>query len=237
MRQPTVVFDFDGTLALGRGPVLAYARHVADAVGDPALLDDADAALDRIEAGDAVFLDGYDAVRRLALRRGAGEDQLEAAYQASRTQLGTDAAPVVAPEGLAPFLAALGREARLVLATNAPAAGVERALEQLGAAEHLVERHFAIGKPAGLAVVVEKHLASGPVLSVGDIWPYDLAPAAALGADTALVGPASTRTDLRPTLRGATLAALYDDLRTWAATAARDLTPAEPPAEHLDRKA
>ncbi|MCL1869228.1 MAG: haloacid dehalogenase-like hydrolase [Promicromonosporaceae bacterium] len=231
MRQPTVVFDFDGTLALGRGPVLAYARHAARALRDPGLVDEAIDLLDLVDAGDAAFLDGYDAVRRLALTRGADDELLEAAYQASRAQLGTGEAPVVAPDGLGSFLAELGRHAGLVLATNAPATGVEAALAQLGAAEHLLERHYAIGKPAGLAVVVEKHLATGPVLSVGDIWAYDLAPAAALGADTALVGPASTRTDLRPTLRGATLAALYDDLHAWAATAARGLT------SPLDRKA
>ncbi|QAY71450.1 HAD family hydrolase [Xylanimonas protaetiae] len=232
MRQPTVVFDFDGTLALGHGPVIAYARHVADTLGDRRLVDDAIDALALVDAGDAAFLDGYDAVRRLALARGAGAGELEDAYQASRAQLGTAAAPVVAPPGLGAFLAALRRDARLVLATNAPATGAAAALEQLGAAEHLVERHYAIGKPAGLAAVVGAHLARGPVLSVGDIWDYDLAPAAALGAATALVGPAATRTDLMPDLRGATLADLYDDIRSWAASAARGLT-----APSLDRKA
>ncbi|MDN6400144.1 MAG: HAD family hydrolase, partial [Brachybacterium sp.] len=52
------------------------------------------------------------------------------------------------------------------------------------------------------------------VRAVGDIWEFDLAPAAELGADTALVGvrevPAA-----RPTLRGETLTDLYDPIRAW----------------------
>lgn len=222
MPHPTVVFDFDGTLALGHRPVLAYASHLADAAGDRRLFAEAVDALDRLDAGDPEFLDGYDAVRQVALAHAVSEVALEAAYQASRQDLGTPAAPVTAPEGLAEFLADLADDAHLVLATNAPAAGVERALVGLGAAEHLTERHCAVGKPAGLGAVVEKHLSDGPVLSVGDIWDYDLAPAARLGAATALVGPTASHTTHHPTMRGTTLADLYGDIQAWVASAARE---------------
>jgi len=217
MALPTVVFDFDGTLALGRGPVLAYARHVGEATGDETFLAELRALLDDVDAGKTRLLDGYDAVRRLAVARAVPDDVLQAAYQASRGDLGTAAAPVTAPEGLEPFLAELSRDARLVLATNAPETGAQRALEQLGAADHLQLRHFAIGKPAGLAAVVATYLPDGPVLSIGDIWDYDLAPAEELGAATALVGPHAERTDVSPTMRAATLAGLYGDIQTWAA--------------------
>lgn len=220
MRLPTVVFDFDGTLALGRGPVLAYARHVAAATGDEELVPAALAALDHLDAGEAGYLDGYDAVRHVALAHAVPAAVLEEAYQASRHDLGTPAAPVAGPPGLAGFLAELTPLARLALATNAPATGVDRVLAAIGAAEHVTERHFAIGKPRGLAAVVARYLADGPVLSVGDIWAYDLAAADELGAATALVGPSAGRPDVRPTLRGAGLADLYGDIQTWAAHAA-----------------
>ena len=86
------------------------------------------------------------------------------------------------------FSTSLARNARLVLATNAPEIGVDHVLDLLDAADHLGERHFSLGKPAGLAAVIAEYLADGPVLAVGDIWANDLAPAAELGADTALVG-------------------------------------------------
>ena len=220
MRLPTVVFDFDGTLALGRGPVLAYARHVAGVTGDEGFLPAALAALDRLDAGEAGYLDGYDAVRHVAVAHAVPAAVLEAAYQASRHELGTPAAPVAGPPGLGAFLADLAPLARLALATNAPDTGVDRVLSAIGAAEHVTERHFAIGKPAGLAAVVARYLDDGPVLSVGDIWAYDLAAADELGAATALVGPSAGRPDVHPTLRAAGLADLYGDIQTWAAQAA-----------------
>ena len=106
-----------------------------------------------------------------------------------------------------------------MLATNAPSIGVDRVLDALGAADHLSERHFSIGKPAGLAGIIARHLADGPVLAVGDIWANDLAPAAELGADTALVGFTAHGAEPRPTMRGTTLADLYGEITNWAASA------------------
>jgi FMN phosphatase YigB (HAD superfamily) len=219
MRQPTVVFDFDGTLALGHGPVTAYARHVAALADDPGLVDDVRAALHRVDAGDVAYRDGYDAVRQVALARAVPDSLLGPAYLASRAELGSETAPVEAPAGLGEFLDHLAHLARLVLATNAPEIGVDRVLDLLGAADHLDERHFSIGKPAGLTAVIAEHLAHGPVLAVGDIWANDLAPAAELGADTALVGFTAHRGEPSPTMRGTTLADLYGEITSWAASA------------------
>lgn len=219
MPGPTVVLDFDGTIALGHGPVLAYARHLADAVHDAGLVDAVEQALGRLGDGTGTYRDGYDAVRQVAASRGVPDAAHGPAYLASREELGTPGAPVHAPVGLDRFLARLARRAGLVLATNAPATGVDRVLTQLGVAGHLTERHFSIGKPDGLVAVISAHLAHGPVLAVGDIWAYDLAPAAEVGADTALVGPTASSPDLAPTMRGATLADLYGAITSWAATA------------------
>ncbi|MCB2175785.1 MAG: HAD family hydrolase [Actinomycetales bacterium] len=219
MPEPTVVLDFDGTIALGHGPVLAYARHVAAATHDPGLVEAVEQALTRLGEGQGAYRDAYDAVRQVATSRGAPEALHGPAYLASREELGTPDAPVHGPVGLERFLAQLGRRAGLVLATNAPETGVDRVLTQLGAADHLTERHFSIGKPDGLVTVISRHLSRGPVLAVGDIWAYDLAPAAEVGADTALVGPTAYSPDLAPTMRGATLADLYGAITSWAATA------------------
>ncbi|MGN6090464.1 MAG: HAD family hydrolase [Actinomycetales bacterium] len=248
MRRPSVVFDFDGTLALGHGPVLAYARQVAALAEEPEVVAEVTAALRRLDAGDAPYRDGYDAVRQVALAHGLTDAVLSPAYLASRRELGALSAPVDAAPGLEQFLGALATTARLVMATNAPETGVERVLESIGAAEHLSERHFSVGKPAGLAAIVSDLLADGPGLAVGDIWENDLAPAAALGADTALVGAAAAVTlpGVDPTLRGATLADLYSEITSWAASAVPSTTgtasavpgPTAPTgAGHLDGRA
>ena len=62
---PTIVFDFDGTLALGAGPIVAYARAIARRSGDTVFLDLAVSALAAFEAGDTdLYRDGYDVVGR-----------------------------------------------------------------------------------------------------------------------------------------------------------------------------
>ena len=219
MPLATVVFDFDGTIALGDGPVLAYARHAASLADDPGLFDAVLSALAQLVNGSTRYRDAYDAVARVALDHGLDAVRLQDAYDASRLELGSASAPLEAPPGLASFLAELSGLARLALATNAPATGLDSALTSLGAADYLIRRHCSLGKPAGLTPVLSGYLADGPVLSVGDIWDYDLAPAAALGASTALVGVTASSTPQHPTMRGATLADLYGEITSWAATA------------------
>lgn len=212
--RSTVVLDFDGTLALGRGPLLAYIDALAAEPGGERAGRACRDAVAEFEAGGSPHRDAYDAVRTGALAHGLTRAELGRAYLASRELLGTPAAPVSAPEGLAPFLTELTTLAHCVLATNAPPTGVERALRALGIDAVLTERHHDVGKPAGLSPIISRHLTHGSVLAVGDIWEFDLAPAAELGANTALVGvrevPAA-----RPTLRGETLTDLYDPIRAW----------------------
>lgn len=213
--HPTIVFDFDGTLALGRGPLSAFAREVAVRANDETLVTRCEAALEAFEAGASDARDGYDAVTRVALDAGVERDVLEAAYMSSRGKLGTPDAPIMPPTGLADFLAQIGGGAHLALATNAPGDGVEAILAEWGVADSFDALHFSVGKPAGLIPVLKDALTRGPVLSVGDIVELDLTPAADLGADTALVGATAATSPASVTMRGETLVDLYDDIVAW----------------------
>ncbi|MDN4482363.1 HAD family hydrolase [Demequina lignilytica] len=216
--RPTVIFDFDGTIALGDGPLHAYAQGVADAAGAPEIAVESRAALARFEAGDATVIDGYDAVRRVALAHGADGAALEAGYRASREHLATERAPIAAPAGLGAFLARLAAHADLLLVTNSPDIRITEALEVLGATA-ITRRVCSARKPAGLTAVIAAELEDGPVMSVGDVYVNDLEPAIALGAATAIVGATWESWADRATLAAATLPELYDGIVAWAEAA------------------
>lgn len=207
-----LLFDFDGTIALGDGPVLAYASQVAAALDDGAGFVDAIRGV--LAASDGEALDGYDAVRRAARKRGADARLLSAAYLASRAELATHAAPVTAPDGLADFLREAAPLAERVLVTNAPAIRIDEALHALGLAGLFDRIVTSAGKPAGLEALLAALPEDSRVLSVGDIWHNDLAPAHARGHATALIGgfPDAGAT---PTYSAADFASLIPQLGAW----------------------
>ncbi len=217
--RASLIFDFDGTVALGDGPMLAYARQVASRLSGA----DADAALAAAvspssvaDAAGVAARDAYDAVRIVAERAGLVGEALQAAYNDSRAELATDAAPVWVPDSLAEVLRAVEGRAWRILATNSPAIRLEEALASLGLAGLFDEVRVSLGKPAGLTPLVASRAAVGPVMCVGDIWVNDLAPGAALGAATALVcDPALTPADAAPDLVGETFADIADGLLAW----------------------
>ncbi|OCG72649.1 HAD family hydrolase [Microbacterium sediminis] len=227
----SVVFDFDGTLAVGNGAVLAYAREVARRAGT-GFLERVERTLAAFDDGlEDRFRDGYDIVGILGRDAGIAPDELQDAYLASRAALGGPDAPVDMAPGLDELLAALPASTRVVLATNAPALGVEPLLDAWGVRARIDALHYDTGKPAGLTPIIRDALALGPVLSVGDIVENDLAPAAALGADTALVGATAAESAAAVTMRAATLAELAPQILAWAHRADA-LTPVLPGTGH-----
>ncbi|WP_295823799.1 hydrolase [uncultured Microbacterium sp.] len=224
MPRPVLIFDFDGTVAVGDGPLLAYARAVAAHTAS------VDAFVSTVSAhlaaptGDVI--DGYDAVRRLALEAGVDDDALAAAYTLSRTQLGSVDAPVSTAVGLAEFLAHVDAERLLV--TNAPATRLDAALSGMGLAGLFDRVVTDAAKPAGLEALLASLGEGVPVLAVGDVWRNDLAPAHARGFHTALVGGYADAV-AAPTFRADTLDELLPALAAWVDAARVDA----PPAAHL----
>jgi FMN phosphatase YigB (HAD superfamily) len=221
-RDRTLLFDFDGTLSLGSGPVLAYARAAAAGLPEPdasAFVDAVLATLDAHPSGRAPgsgAIDGYDLVRLMSAEHGIRPDSLGAAYLASREHLASALAPVVAPEGLAAFLASAKHRANLVVATNAPETRMEAALDILGLGGLFDAVYTSLSKPAGLAAVLDEWMPRGPLLSIGDVWANDLAPAHARGALTALVGPpVAEAAEVTPAFRAEHLHELYPVIEDW----------------------
>jgi len=238
-----LVLDFDGTVCLGDGAVLTYAR----------LLDEALAAIDErhpprlVEAVLARFVgspladepagveaalaeadgspDGYVVAERVSRALGVADAARSAAYAGARAALADGRLEIEAPDGLAELLDSLPDGVRVVLVTNSPEHGVVQPLERLGLADRVDEIVTDARKPSGLPAVLDRlradaGLAGRPdrLLSVGDIWPNDLEPAATQGSPTALVERFPS-VDARPTHRAATLPELYPAIRAWAGRA------------------
>ncbi|MGI5130371.1 HAD family hydrolase [Pseudonocardia sp. CA-107938] len=213
---PVLVFDFDGTVCLGDGPVRAYAEEAVRGLADEvatAVLEGLDRHLDGAADG---FADGYGAVAALAAPY-VTPDDLQKAYAVSRERLATGALDVAAPAGLAGFLDEVGGHARRVLVTNAPLTGLVETLDALGLTAGFDAVRTDAGKPAGLPPVLAELLAGAPpaqLMSIGDVWVNDIDPALRVGCATAYL-PRDAADDRPAHLRARHLPDLYPALAAW----------------------
>jgi FMN phosphatase YigB (HAD superfamily) len=204
-----VVLDFDGTVAVGDAPVLAYLRGIAGTAADERFARWA-------ETGEG-YSDGYGLVADWAATHEVPEAVRAEAYAASRAALHAGDAAVTAPVGLAGLLRSRPADVRCVLVTNAPVAGIEPVLDRLGLTGLLDALIGDARKPAGMPAVLAEllgDLTADRLLSVGDVWRNDLEPAAAIGAATAFIDRFGVG-EGSPTFRGRTLEALLPDIERW----------------------
>ncbi|SED96584.1 FMN phosphatase YigB, HAD superfamily [Arthrobacter alpinus] len=216
---PILILDFDGTVCLGDGPVLAYAEAVADQIPK--------AAQKTLHQGLASFLaedpnapsykDGYAAVAALAEGHlnSAGRHH---AYLASRQRLAEGTVEIDAPDGLAGFLDSLDGVAFRLLLTNAPLNGVQESLSKLGLSNSVDLIIPDARKPAGftdLLPILLANKAPYELLSVGDVWSNDIDLPAREGCATAFIDRFEHRTGAA-TLRAPRFELLYDAISDWA---------------------
>lgn len=218
-----LVLDFDGTVCLGDGLIWSYAHGVLEHV-EGKVAQDLSAALHayldgQADAGD--YADGYDALADLA-RPYVPVSVLDQAYARSRHALEDTDVEIHAPDGLAELLDDLTPGVHRVVVTNAPDTGLSTALHRLGLDGRIDEVVASAGKPAGSRDVLARLLggaAPAALMSVGDMWRNDIAPALEIGAATAFVDRLGR--DPRPAhVRARRIAQLYPAIREWAAAPA-----------------
>lgn len=216
---PLLILDFDGTICLGDGPVLAYAQAAAsqlDADQQQSFMEQVSAFLTG-NTQSTRYKDGYAAVASLA--NGAlSPEQLDWAYAESRKQLAAGTVEISTAPGLADLLGSLEGIAHRLLLTNAPLRGVAESLQKLGLAPGIDAVITDAGKPEGFNEFLQqltKFKAPYQVLSVGDVWANDIQAPASAGCATAFIdrfnhrnGPAS--------ISAATIEELYPGIRAWA---------------------
>lgn len=214
---PLLIFDFDGTVCTGDEAVLEYARRV----GGDECVRATEAFLETgREAGAfaAEASDGWQAVMAWGNENGASADDMNAAFQATRQALRDGEVPAHPPVDLVPLLdrmRSLGAVA--ILATNSPAVGMAEMLDTIGVAGHFDEVVVDAGKPGGMKALVErlsKERPASSILSIGDLWVNDLAPAQAAGAATAYIDRWNLRQG-EATFRAETLPEMYAAIENW----------------------
>ena len=178
--KPVLLLDFDGTVCLGDGPVLAYAQEAFGYL--PA--NERSAVRTRLAAflsGDPDLLrqyaDGYGCVQDLVADH-LSPEQLSAAFLTSRKRLATEDLGTSAAAGIKDLLSVLDGSVTRVLLTNSPAVGVVESIKRFGLSElfdqvvvgarkqHRMGEHVAVltdGRP------------SATLISVGDHWANDVA--------------------------------------------------------------
>ncbi|WP_158231522.1 HAD family hydrolase [Microbacterium sediminis] len=230
MTERSLILDFDGTVCVGHGPALVYARQAAGLHPD---LADLAERVERYCGGEAMeefegAPDGYIAVQRRATTQGVPISALQAAFMEARRQLADTGLDTRAPEGLRPLLDELrAAGTRLLLVTNAPPHGLDRMLVRLGLDGAFDEVIADAGKPAGLGAILDglgHPVAKDTVLSVGDIFLNDLSVPLERGASTALIDPFD-RVEGDPDVRARSFEELIPFIRSWAGLdAARPVT-------------
>lgn len=215
-----LLLDFDGTVSLGDGPVLAYADEAFGYL--PARR--RSAAHDQLSsflAGDPDLLrryaDGYGCVRDQVVDQVTPE-QLSAAYLDSRRRLAAEDLGTYPAPGIGELLTALDGVATRVVLTNSPAVGVLESLQRFGLSELLDEVVVGADKPHRMAEHLDVLTAGRPpatLISVGDHWRNDLAVPLERGCATAYVSQ-HPGADEPAHLCGRDIAALAPEILVWA---------------------
>lgn len=214
-----VVWDLDGTLYRSLEACRHYARGVADGLEESdraAYLD----AIDRYLAGKGgtEASDGWEAAVVLAGGTRGASRAFPDAFARTRAFMLTDECALDVPEGLRAFLER--SSARQILMSNTPSFGVMPLLERLdllGAFDEIVcdaaKPHRFSERLAAIADVLD--LPRGSVMSAGDHFVNDIAPAIAAGCATAYVDPFHVGPSGRATFEASRLEELLPALEAW----------------------
>lgn len=196
-----LIFDFDGTVWRGAEPLERYAELVAEGVPQ-ARRGGFRGRVSEFLAGDRWSscgladppADGWVAVARFAQDVGVDQAHVDASFARVRELLAAGELPMELPDGLPELLESARSRCRTVLASNSPASSVGPVLARLGLGSAFDEVVAGVGKPVGLVPTgdrIRTRLGLGPerVLSVGDHYANDIAPAVSAGWFTAYISP------------------------------------------------
>jgi FMN phosphatase YigB (HAD superfamily) len=218
-----LVWDLDGTLYRSAAACLHYACGIAETLGDDRRAGYL-AAVERYLAGEGGIdaADGWEAAVRLAGGARGASRAFGEAFAATRAYMLTEDCDLEVPAGLPALLERLEGRVRRVLASNTPAYGVLPLLERLELAGLFDEISCDSAKPLGFARRLRAYaemydLPPGAVLSIGDHFANDIAPALEAGCATAYVDPFGVGPRGRAALEAPRFEELLAPVEAWVA--------------------
>lgn len=219
MTEGILLVDLDGTLYTGDAPIRCYATELATLTGDSTLV----GAVEEYLSGRSPIAaaDGWEAVRMLA--GGVPGRLADAAFLRVRYGMADGTVPVTVSAPLVRLIGELRARYVPVLATNSPRDGLLALLDRLGVTGLFAEVVFSARKPDGLVPLATRLLrsigaAAAPwrLLSIGDHWTNDIAPALRVGAIGGYVDRFGRRSGPAQ-LTGPVVDDLLPGIRCWAA--------------------
>lgn len=219
-----VVWDLDGTLYRSLEACRHYACGVAAGLEESRRADYLD-AMDRYLAGEGgtEASDGWEAAVVLAGGTRGASRAFPDAFARTRAFMLTDECALDVPEGLRGFLERSAEDARRVLVSNTPSFGVMPLLERLnllGVFDEIVcdaaKPHRFSERLAATADVLDVPRSS--VMSVGDHFVNDIAPAIAIGCAAAYIDPFRVGPSGLATFEAARIEDLLPALEAWTAS-------------------
>ncbi len=226
-----VVMDLDGTLYRGAAPYRYYARRIADSLPEERRGEYLQ-AVERFLAGESRVqaADGWEAAVVLAGGPAGNSSGFSQAFLETRRFMLEKRCELEIPFGMTEFLAQARRRARLVLVTNTPAEYVFPLLQRLGLGSNFDEVCCGAEKPSRLgprltALAEVFGLAPQAVLSVGDHFLNDIAPALTAGCTTAYLDPYGIGPSGQTTFESPDFEGLAEPLSNWLASTAATAVP------------
>lgn len=216
-----LVWDLDGTLYRSAAACLHYAQGIAEELDEPTRAPYL-ASVERYLAGSGGVeaSDGWEAAVVLA----GGERGLSRAYgdafARTRAYMLSDACELEVPDGLPELLERVAGRARRVLVTNTPAFGVMPLLERLDLLGSFDEISCGSEKPHRFdrrlrAYADVAGLEPRDVLSIGDHFVNDIAPALEAGCTAAYVDPFGVGPTGRAQLEAPRFEDLLEPVEAW----------------------
>ncbi len=227
-----LVWDLDGTLYRSAAACRHYAKGIAETLEDGRR----DAYLEAVERflrgeGGVEASDGWEAAVVLAGGPRGASRAFGDAFAATRAFMLDDACELEVPDGLPALLDRVAGRARRVLMTNTPAYGVMPLLARLDLLGLLDEIVCEAEKPEGLArrlpaLAATLDVPRRAVLSIGDHFVNDIAPAIDAGCATAYVDPFGVGPRGRADLEAARFEDLLGPIEEWVVVRADGRTAA-----------
>jgi len=226
-RQTVLVFDLDGTLYRSTAACLHYAQGIAEMLEPAARAPYLEAVERFLSGGDGVEAsDGWEAAVLLAGgERGASRAFAEP-FGRTREFMLSDACDLEVPGGLVELLERTSGTSRRVLVSNTPSFGVMPLLARLGLTTLFDEIVCDAAKPHRFAERLRGYaqveaLPERSVLSIGDHFVNDIAPALEAGCSSAYINPFGVGPRGEADLEAPRFEELLDEIDAWLREPAR----------------